>query len=159
MNYYITIENGPTRTKCRSKFKPHNSSLQYASLKCINRFWTWKSISPPYDKRGSIKRFSKSFVLFWNRSRMYMNIIIDQRTNEHHITDHIKLTFLLNMARLIRIRTFRGPDFSDLFLWNYPFCIRNNMISSVIWLKICSIWKILQNLLTPNCKKNHVITF
>ena len=55
----------------------------------------------------------KHFELFWNQSRMYMNIIIDRRTNEHHITDHIKLIFLLNMASLITIRTFRGPDFSD----------------------------------------------
>ena len=40
---------------------------------------------------------SKHLSLFWNRSG-YMNIIIDQRPNEHHISDHIKLIFLLNMA-------------------------------------------------------------
>ena len=31
-----------------------------------------------------------------------MNTEIELRTNEHHITDHIELFFLLNMSRLIR---------------------------------------------------------
>ena len=31
------------------------------------------------------------------------------------ITDHIKLIFLLNMASLITIRTFRGTDFLAAF--------------------------------------------
>ena len=59
------------------------ASLQFASLKCINKFWTWKSIAPPYDKQESNRRFLKSFELFWYRSGIYVNIIIDQRTNEH----------------------------------------------------------------------------
>ena len=31
-----------------------------------------------------------------------MTTEIELRTNEHHITDHIELFFLLNMSRLIR---------------------------------------------------------
>ena len=41
-----------------------------------------------------------------------MDTEIELRTNEHDVTDHIELFWLLNMSRLIRRGRFCGPDFS-----------------------------------------------
>ena len=59
-----------------------------------------------------------------------MNTEIELRTNEHHITDHIELFFLLNMSRLIR-----------KILWPRFLCVMSLNLSEtlVCWLVRASL--------------------
>ena len=98
------------------QFHVSETGLQFVpSLKIINRFLARKSNPPRHNKSRSNTRRLKKFIQFWSGSNN-MNTEIELKTNEHYITDHIKLFLHLNMSRLIRKGRFCGPDCTAQFL-------------------------------------------
>lgn len=91
------------------QFHVNETGLQFVpSLKIINRFLARKSNPPRHNKSRSNTRRLKKFIQFWSGSNN-MNTEKELKTNEHHITDHIKLFLHLNMSRLIRRGRFLWP--------------------------------------------------
>ena len=129
------------------KFYISQTGLQFVpSLKKANKSWTRKSNTPPHDKFRSNMRRLKRFILFWNGSND-MNTEIERRTNEHHITDHIELSFSTCHVWLEKenfVANIFLPNFSQSE-WNIGLLVRTCFISEMIRITQSSclpgVWK------------------
>ena len=102
------------------------ASLQFASLKCINRFWTQARI-----KQTDSEKFWAILISIGNIHE-YHNRPEDKWTSHHRPYQ----TYFPSQYDKFDLNTnIWWPRFSCYFLWIYLICTGSNTISSAIWCK------------------------